>query len=142
MQIERYKRKISGPIIDRIDIWTEVSKVDHDKLTEKAEKSESIPARERIMRARNIQNLRFKKAGRKISTNSEMNARDIASILQISDEVKEILNRSAKTLDLSARSYHKIIKLARTIADLDSSLEISPNHILEAISYRPKQSQY
>jgi magnesium chelatase family protein len=142
LQIERYKRKISGPIIDRIDIWTEVSKVDHEKLTEKAEKSESIPARERIMKARKIQELRFKEANRKISTNSEMNARDITTILKISDEVKEILNKSARTLDLSARSYHKIIKLARTIADLDSSFEISPSHILEAISYRPKQNLY
>lgn len=142
LQIERYKRKISGPIIDRIDIWTEVSKVDHDKLTEKAEQSESLPARERVMKARKIQEKRFEKEGRKISTNSEMNARDIASILKISDEVKEILNRSAKTLDLSARSYHKIIKLSRTIADLDCSPEIAPAHILEAISYRPKQAQY
>jgi magnesium chelatase family protein len=142
LQIERYKRKISGPIIDRIDIWTEVSKVDHDKLTQKSERSESIPARERIMRARNLQKKRFEKENRKISTNSEMSARDIATILQISDEVKDILNRSAKTLDLSARSYHKIIKLARTIADLDSSPEIAPAHILEAISYRPKQAQY
>ena len=142
LQIERYKRKISGPIIDRIDIWTEVSKVDHEKLTEKAERSESLPARKRIMQARGIQGRRFRDAGRKISTNSEMNARDITLILKISDEVKEILNRSAKTLDLSARSYHKIIKLARTIADLESSPEIFPNHILEAISYRPKQQQY
>lgn len=142
LQIERYKRKISGPIIDRIDIWTEVSKVDHEKLTEKADKSESIPARERIIKARGIQAKRFREAGRKISTNSEMSARDITLILKISDGVKDILNRSAKTLDLSARSYHKIIKLARTIADLDSSLEITPSHILEAISYRPKQSQY
>jgi len=142
LQIERYKRKISGPIIDRIDIWTEVSKVDHEKLTEKAEKSESIPARERIIKARDVQAKRFRDAGRKIGTNSEMSARDITTVLKISDEVKDILNKSAKTLDLSARSYHKIIKLARTIADLDSSFEISPNHILEAISYRPKQSQY
>jgi magnesium chelatase family protein len=71
-----------------------------------------------------------------------MSARDIATIIRISDEVKEILNRSARTLDLSARSYHKIIKLARTIADLESSPQISVSHILEAISYRPKQQQY
>lgn len=142
IQIERYKRKISGPIIDRIDIWTEVSRVDHDKLTEKAEMSESVPARERIMQARGIQAKRFRDVNRKIYTNSEMNARDIANILKISDEVKEILNKSARTLDLSARSYHKIIKLARTIADLDSSSEILPLHILEAISYRPKQNHY
>ncbi|MBN2094195.1 MAG: YifB family Mg chelatase-like AAA ATPase [Candidatus Zambryskibacteria bacterium] len=142
MQIERYKKKISGPIIDRIDIWTEVSRVDHEKLTQKAEKSESLPARARIIRARNIQDLRFKKTGRKINTNSEMSARDITTVLNISDEVKDLLNKSARALDLSARSYHKIIKLARTIADLDSSDEISPNHILEAISYRPKTSKY
>jgi magnesium chelatase family protein len=141
-QIERYKRKISGPIIDRIDIWTEVSKVDHEKLTEKASASESVPTRERIMRARGIQAKRFRDADRKISTNSEMNARDITMILNISDDVKELLNRSARTLDLSARSYHKIIKLARTIADLDSSPQIDVTHILEAISYRPKQKQY
>ena len=142
LQIERYKRKISGPIIDRIDIWTEVSRVDHGKLTEKSEKSESLPVRDRIIRARGIQAKRFRDANRKISTNSEMNARDITLILKISPEVKEILNRSARTLDLSARSYHKIIKLARTIADLDSSFEITPSHILEAISYRPKQNKY
>lgn len=142
IQIERYKRKISGPIIDRIDIWTEVSKVDHDKLTQKPEKSESLPARARVLRARDIQAKRFRSAGRQIDTNAEMNARDIASILEISEEVKDILNRSAKTLDLSARSYHKIIKLARTIADLESSAEIAPAHLLEAISYRPKQVQY
>lgn len=142
MQIERYKRKISGPIIDRIDIWTEVSKVDHEKLTEKAEKSESLPVRDRIIKARGIQARRFRDAYRKITTNSEMNARDITLILKISDAVKDILNRSARYLDLSARSYHKIVKLARTIADLDSSPEITPDHLLEAISYRPKQSQY
>ena len=139
MQIERYRRKISGPIIDRIDIWTEVSKVDHERLTEAPSASESLPARQRIIKAREVQNTRFQKAGRKsIATNSEMNARDIATIMNITDEVKDILNRSAKSLDLSARSYHKIIKLARTIADLDSSPDITPSHILEAISYRPK----
>jgi magnesium chelatase family protein len=139
LQIERYKRKISGPIIDRIDIWTEVSRVDHERLTEKSTKSESIPARERVERARNIQSKRFEQENRNIKTNSEMNARDLSSIIKISEEVKDILNRSAKNLDLSARAYHKIIKLARTIADLDNSPEINSNHILEAISYRPKQ---
>ncbi len=140
IQIERYKRKISGPIVDRIDIWTEVSRIDHDKLTSKSEKSESIPARNRVIRARDIQKNRFSNFGRNISSNSEMNARDIVNILKISDEVKNILNQSAKTLDLSARSYHKIIKLARTIADLENAIDILPKHILEAISYRPKQN--
>lgn len=139
LQIERYRRKISGPIIDRIDIWTEVAKVDHERLMEHREKSESLPARDRVGRARERQLERFRKAGRQISTNSEMNARDIASILEVSDEVKDILNRSARSLDLSARSYHKLIKLARTIADLEGAPQISCDNILEAISYRPKQ---
>lgn len=139
LQIERYKRKISGPIIDRIDIWTEVSRVDHNRLTEVAQRSESLPTRERIKEAREIQLKRFRGAGRKISSNSEMNAKDLTTVVKISEAVKEILNKSARQLDLSARSYHKIIKLARTIADLDRSPEIKPAHILEAISYRPKQ---
>ncbi len=138
MQLERYRRKISGPIIDRIDIWTEVSKVDHDKLTEKSGSSESLPIREKIQKARKIQRERFEKVGRKIHKNAEMNSRDITTILKVSDEVKDILNKSARTLDLSARSYHKLLKLARTIADLDGASDITPNHILEAISYRPK----
>ncbi len=139
LQIERYKRKISGPIIDRIDIWTEVSKVDHERLTEAPGESESTPARDAVIQARGIQGKRFRDAGRKIATNAEMSARDIATLIKLSDPVKEILNKSAKTLDLSARSYHKLVKLARTIADLEESYEIKPNHILEAISYRPKQ---
>lgn len=138
LQIERYKRKISGPIIDRIDIWTEVSKVDHEKLTEESKEKESYKVRERVNKARDIQKNRFEKAGRKISANSEMTARDIVSIIKIGEEVKDILNKSAKTLDLSARSYHKIIKLARTIADLENSTDIETKHILESISYRPK----
>lgn len=138
VQIERYRRKVSGPIVDRIDIWTEVSKIDHERLTEAAERSESVPARTRIDNARRKQKERFEKAKRNIATNGEMSARDIATLMDLSAEVKDILNRSAKTLDLSARSYHKIIKVAQTIADLDNAPAISVNHILEAISYRPK----
>ncbi len=137
--IERYKRKLSGPIVDRIDMWTEVSRIDHERLTEKSGESESVPSRKRVNEAREIQKRRFEKAGRNINTNAEMNARDIVSVIQVSEKVKDILNQSARTLDLSARSYHRLIKLARTIADLEAREEIEPAHILEAISYRPKQ---
>jgi magnesium chelatase family protein len=140
-QIERYRRKVSGPIVDRIDIWTEVSKIDHERLTEAPDQSESIPARARIENARKKQRERFEKAKRNISVNGEMSARDIATMMDLSEEVKDILNRSAKTLDLSARSYHKIIKVAQTIADLDNSPVITVNNILEAISYRPKANK-
>jgi len=137
----RYQRKISGPIIDRIDMWVEVSQINYEKLGEKeSDKKETPEIKERIIKARKIQKERFEKAKRKIKTNSEMEAKDIGKIAKLNEKAKEILNTSAKKLDLSARAYHRIIKLARTIADLDNSEEIKTPHILEALQYRPKRS--
>ncbi len=140
--IDRYKRKLSGPIVDRIDLWVEVSKVDHEKLTDKRDaKEETRNIKPRVERARKIQVERWKKAGLDIQTNAELSAKDLSAHIELSDKVKNILNMSAKRLDLSARAYHRIIKLARTIADLDESGEIEENHILEALQYRPKKYQ-
>lgn len=136
-QIEKYKRKISGPIMDRIDLWVEVSKVEHNKLTDSRdlhEKTEEI--RPRVEKARSIQTKRYK--GLKIKTNAELSAKNLVTHVNLSEKVKEVLNTSARQLDLSARSYHRIIKLARTIADMENSKEISENHILEALQYRPR----
>lgn len=138
--IERYKRKLSGPIVDRIDLWVEVSKIDHNKLTDSRElheKTENIVPR--VEKARKIQENRYKDL--KIKTNAELTARDLVGTIHLGEKVKEILNNSAKQLDLSARSYHRIIKLARTIADLDGVEDIGENHILEALQYRPKKYQ-
>jgi len=135
----RYRRKISGPIMDRIDIWVEVSKVEHEKLSDgvkRGEKSEHF--KKRIAKAREIQKTRFQKSTRRINLNSEMNTRDLQSFAMLGEAVRDILNDSAKKLDLSARAYHRVIKLARTIADLEASTHIQKNHILEAIQYRPK----
>lgn len=137
-QIARYKKRLSGPITDRIDLWVEVSRVEHEALSEKPKKLENGEIRERIMKARTKQNERFKNLNNKISVNGEMSARDLVTLININEEVKKILNDSARLLNISARSYHKLMKIARTIADLDNSTEISKNHILEAISYRPK----
>ncbi len=138
----RYQRKISGPIIDRIDMWVEVSQINYEKLSEqKNNKSETKDIKERVINARKIQKERFEKSGNKIKTNSEMSAKDLEKIASLKPEVKEILNASAKKLDLSARAYHRIIKLARTIADLEESDDINTSHILEAIQYRPKRNQ-
>jgi magnesium chelatase family protein len=137
----RYQRKISGPIIDRIDMWVEVSQINYEKLSEKdSDKKETSQIKECVMKAREVQKERFIKAKRKIKTNSEMEAKDINKIASLEDSAKEILNTSAKKLDLSARAYHRIIKLGRTIADLDGSETINSSHILEALQYRPKRN--
>lgn len=137
----RYQRKISGPIIDRIDMWVEVSQINYDKLGENSKtKKESFDIKNRVIKAREIQRDRFKVLKKKIKTNSEMEAKDINNLTFLEEKARETLNSSAKKLNLSARAYHRVIKLARTIADLDNSKFITINHILEAIQYRPKQN--
>ncbi len=143
LDLLRYQRKISGPIADRVDMWVEVSQIDYEKLSEKnCTERETPKIKERIIGARKKQSERFKELNYKIKTNSEIEAKDINKLLPLKDEIKEILNISAKRLNLSARAYHRIIKLARTIADLDNCEEIEKSHILEAIQYRPKQNQF
>lgn len=136
--LDRYKRKLSGPIVDRIDLWVSVANVDYKKLgdAEDGEKSEKI--KERVMRARKIQAERFKKAGKSITTNSEMNVKDLGTLVHLPGKVRDMLDDSAERLGLSARAYHRVIKIARTIADLEGSENVEENHILEAIQYRPK----
>jgi magnesium chelatase family protein len=140
--IERYKRKLSGPIIDRIDIWVEVSKIDHQSLgkTEKSgESSEELRAK--VVKAREVQINRFKKLGLPMAKNSEIRVKEINKIIPLADSVKKILDRSAELLDLSARSYHKILKLSRTIADLEGGEAVTEKNILEALQYRPKRAE-
>ena len=147
--LDRYERRISGPIIDRIDLWVTVGNVDYRKLGDeviRSERTHTIKAR--VKAARLIQEKRFKQlekpasargsGGRRIKTNSEMNVKDLSSLVKLSKEVRELLDDSAEHLALSARAYHRVIKIARTIADLDNSPDVKSNHILEAIQYRPK----
>lgn len=139
--LDRYKRKLSGPIMDRIDLWVSVGNVDYKKLgaEETGEKSEKIKSR--VIGARVRQKERFQKLGRDIRTNSEMNVKDLSTIVKLKKEVRDLLDSSAEHLGLSARAYHRVIKIARTIADLENSPEVEANHILEAIQYRPKVTQ-
>lgn len=140
INLVKYQRKISGPIIDRIDMWLEVSKVDHQKLSDnKSDGDTTKEIKNRVIAAREIQQKRFADSKKGIKTNSEMNTRDLSKTVNLKKEVKDILNSSAEKLDLSARAYHRIIKLSRTIADLASSEEVETNHILEALQYRPKK---
>ena len=127
--------------MDRIDMWVEVSQINHVDLSGKKSDSQvknNPKIRARISAARIMQKNRFANLKRKIKTNSDMNSKDISNLIELSKEVKDILDKSAVKLALSARAYHRVIKLARTIADLEKSLEIKTAHILEALQYRPK----
>jgi magnesium chelatase family protein len=141
--IERYKRKISGPIIDRIDLWSEVSSVDHSSLGEKKKSGEdSAKIKERVIKAREIQEKRFKNANQDIKLNSEISAKNINDLIELKPTVKTVLDQASILMDLSARSYHKIIKIARTIADLEQKDEVEKIHMEEALQYRPKNFKY
>ena len=132
---ETYKNKVSGPILDRVDLWLEVPHVPYETLTSlKKNEGETDTAREQILMARQNQTARF--ADTKTNTNSGMSARDIEDLIELSGEVKDLLKISSAKLNLSPRSYHRLIKVARTIADLDSSTEIETDHVLEALQYR------
>lgn len=137
--LARYERKLSGPIMDRIDLWSYVGVIDHMKLSGKNTGESSSSVRERVARARHRQTARFSGKNTAAKTNSDMSARDIETLVALAPNIVEILNASAKKIDLSARSYHKIIKIARTIADLADEKEIAEHHILEALQYRPRK---
>jgi magnesium chelatase family protein len=134
----RYRQKISGPIMDRIDMWFEVTRIPHEELSEKTKRTNATTdARAAIGRARAHQRTRF--AGTRTPYNCAMNAKDIERFVPLQDDTKTILNTAAKKHSLSPRAYHRVIKLARTIADLADSRYVQTEHILEALSYRPKE---
>jgi magnesium chelatase family protein len=140
IDLDRYKRKLSGPIMDRIDIWVNVGNVDYEKLTSDIKDGENTNTiKERVLNARKIQEKRFKNSERKIKTNSDINVRELNIYAPLDEDVRKILNQSAEKLQLSARAYHRTIKLARTISDIDGSDKIKISHILEALQYRPKE---
>jgi len=138
--ISRYRRKLSGPIADRIDLWLPVETVEYGELSEnKKSGTGSANLRARVIKARERQAERFSKAERKIKLNSEMSARDLVSLIELAPKVKKLFETGAERLNLSARGFHKMIKLARTIADLNESGNIEEQHALSAFQYRPKQ---
>ncbi|MBI2097818.1 MAG: YifB family Mg chelatase-like AAA ATPase [Candidatus Vogelbacteria bacterium] len=138
----RYQRKLSGPIVDRIDLWLEVPQIDPEKLSGNVgtneESSEAV--RVRVVRARAIQAERFRGHKSGVRLNSQMGVRELKSYAPLSAACLKLLNESARRLDLSARAYHRVIKLARTIADLTEAETIAEPHLLEALQYRPKNN--
>lgn len=133
-QIHKYRSKISGPLLDRIDLQVEVDNVRYDDLVGEGAEESSADVKARVERARSIQRERF--AGEGICTNSNMGEKQIKKYCRLSAECEKILREAFESLLLSARARSRIIKVARTIADLDLSENILPRHILEATSYR------
>jgi magnesium chelatase family protein len=133
-QIHRYRRKVSGPLLDRIDIHIEVPAVPYKELSTEisGEKSETI--RERVVRARMLQLERFR--GDRIYCNGQMKTKHIRKYCKLMDDAQRLLETAMQKLGLSARAYARILKLSRTIADLESSEDIWSHHISEAIQYR------
>ena len=139
-QIANYLNKVSRPILDRIDIHVEVSPVKLDELTtdEKCETSEQI--KKRVEAAREIQKQRFEKEN--ITTNAQMNTRQIRKYCKLNDELNSIIQLAFDKYKFSARSFDKILKISRTIADLDGKENIEAKHLMEAIRYRTVDQKY
>lgn len=136
-QVLKYQKKLSGPLLDRIDIHIDVPAVKVEKLVDDTNDYEdSSKIRARVVKAVERQRKRF--FGKKAIMNSEMSSKDLKELLLLKESAKEIMKNAMKTLALSARSFNKVLKVSRTIADLEGSKEVESAHILEALQYRPK----
>jgi len=133
-QIQRYLTKISGPLLDRIDIHIETPSLQYKEMSEESGGEPSEEIRKRVKRARKVQEERF--AGRKIYCNSQMRSKEIKQFCKIDESGKELLKAAIQQLGLSARAYDRILKVSRTMADLDSKENVEEMHIAEAIQYR------
>jgi magnesium chelatase family protein len=135
-EISRYQKRVSGPLLDRIDIFVEVPRIDYEKLTDDRAGEPSEKVRERVEAARQIQRERFKET--RLSSNSEMTPVEVREFCSPEPSARSLLQMAMKQLSLSARGFHRLLKLARTIADLENSEIIKANHLAEAIQYRSR----
>ena len=135
--ISRYQKRISGPLLDRIDIHVEVPRVDYDKLTDDRTGEPSQAIRGRVERARESQRGRF--AGTALTCNADMGPTEVREICRLNEAGRALVRAAMQQLQMSARAFHRILKLARTIADLAGSERIETPHLAEAIQYRPRR---
>ncbi len=138
--ISRYMNKISGPLLDRIDIQIEVTPVKYQKLDDDGDIETSNQIRERVNKARKIQIERYKNEG--IYSNAELTPKLTQKYCKLDGPSRTLLQKAFEKLGLSARAYSRILKVARTIADLEASIDIKQNHIAEAIQYRSLDKKY
>ena len=134
--ISRYQKRISGPLLDRIDIFVQVPRIEYEKLADDRLAEESERVRSRVEGARAIQRARFQ--GTRLTCNTEMTPVEVREFCQVEPEAQSLLKAAMRQLALSARAFHRILKLARTIADLTDVPTIDASHLAEAIQYRPR----
>lgn len=137
--VSRYQRRISGPFLDRVDIFVEVPHIDYEKLTDKRQGESSAKVQERVNAARARQVKRF--TGTRFTSNSEMTPAEIREFCHVEDSAQSLLQAAMKQLYLSARAFHRILKLALSITDLEGCDTIKANHIAEAVQYRPRRAE-
>jgi magnesium chelatase family protein len=135
LSIERYRSRISGPLLDRIDIHLEVPAVAYGDLTGEPSGETSAAIRGRVEEARAIQRARFR-GQRGVYANAHMSARDLRRHCRLEAPVESVLRQAVARLNLSARAYHRVLKIARTLADLAGATELTTAHVGEAIQYR------
>src|SRR4030081_1847917 len=135
IQVQRYRQRISGPLIDRIDLHIEVPAVEYRDVSSERAEENSMAIRERVSQSRKLQHERFQKDA-KTNCNARMGPRQIKQHCKLSDESQELIRVAMTELNLSARAYDRILKVSRTVADLQSSDEITTEHVSEAIQYR------
>ena len=135
--VSRYQKRISGPFIDRVDIFVEVPHIDYEKLADDrlGEKSEKVQAR--VTAAHSRQQKRLE--GTRLTCNAEMTPTEVREFCRVEEQAQSLLQVAMKQLYLSARAFHRILKIARTIADLENANIIKAHHLAEAIQYRPRR---